>query len=258
MFTKVIRALWGDMSQEELNKFWALSATFFVLIGSYWFMRVMKDPVFTLFVGYKYQPFAKMLSLGSQGGCMQYIISIVAALSVQSYPLLRGGEEDNEINDDEDIDEYEERKIKNRKQRKTANLAHKKWFHPLSDLLTILRAIGAYEHAVFVLGQNPKEFCEQNFLHERSMKEIHQLRLQLSEILESITDSKIEEGCTEMEADERENTNLRIQTNQDLQRSNLQPPTAKTELMLRQIITSGLTDRVATLARSQPLVLEEG
>ena len=202
--------------------------------------------------------FAKMLSLGSQGGCMQYIISIVAALSVQSYPLLRGGEEENEINDDEDIDEYEERKMKNRKQRKTANLAHKKWLHPLSDLLTILRAIGAYEHAVFVLGQNPKEFCEQNFLHERSMKEIHQLRLQLSEILESITDSKIEEGCTEMEADERENTNLRIKTNQDLQRSNLQPPTAKTELMLRQIITSGLTDRVATLARSQPLVLEEG
>merc|ERR1712100_570577 len=112
---------------------------------------------------------------------MQYIISIVAALSVQSYPLLRGGEEENEIN------EYEERKMKNRKQRKTANLAHKKWLHPLSDLLTILRAIGAYEHAVFVLGQNPKEFCEQNFLHERSMKEIHQLRLQLSEILESIT-----------------------------------------------------------------------
>lgn len=61
--SKIIRLLWGDMTAEELKKFWVLSATFFLLIGVYYFLRSMKDPVFSVFVGYKYQPFAKMLSL---------------------------------------------------------------------------------------------------------------------------------------------------------------------------------------------------
>ncbi len=60
---RVIRILWGEMSPEELRKFWILSFTFFLLIGVYYFIRSMKDPVFSIFVGYKYQPFAKMLSL---------------------------------------------------------------------------------------------------------------------------------------------------------------------------------------------------
>lgn len=60
---RVIRLLWGDMTHEELRKFWVLSAAFFLLIGAYWFVRVMKDPVFSSLVGYKYQPFAKLLSL---------------------------------------------------------------------------------------------------------------------------------------------------------------------------------------------------
>ena len=201
--------------------------------------------------------FAKMLSLGTQGGCMPYIITIVASLSVQSYPLLRASEEfdeDDEMSDEEET--AETRRMRSKKQRKTASNAHQRWFHPLSDLLTVLRAVGAYEHAVFVLKQNPTEFCKQNLLHERSMKEIHQLRLQLTEIIESLTDSKIEEGCVEMEADERENTNRRILENHELLSSHLLPPTAKKELILRQIVTSGLSDKVATLARNQLLVFE--
>jgi AAA family ATP:ADP antiporter len=61
--TKVIRFLWGDLTPDELKRFWRLSTIFFVLIGVYWFIRVMKDPVFSLLVGYKYQPFAKIVSL---------------------------------------------------------------------------------------------------------------------------------------------------------------------------------------------------
>jgi AAA family ATP:ADP antiporter len=63
MIFKAIRFLWGEMTTEELKRFWRLSSIFFVLIGSYWFIRVMKDAIFTQFVGYEYQPFAKMVSL---------------------------------------------------------------------------------------------------------------------------------------------------------------------------------------------------
>jgi ATP:ADP antiporter, AAA family len=61
--SNTVRFLWGEMTPEELKKFWILSAIFFLLIGTYWFVRVMKDPVFSNLVGYKYQPFAKLLSL---------------------------------------------------------------------------------------------------------------------------------------------------------------------------------------------------
>jgi AAA family ATP:ADP antiporter len=60
---KPLRALWGDLSTEELSKFSILSAAFFMLIGSYWLLRSMKDAIFTQLVGYKYQPYAKMTSL---------------------------------------------------------------------------------------------------------------------------------------------------------------------------------------------------
>lgn len=61
--TKIIHFFWGEMSKDELKRFWILSATFFLLIGSYWYIRSMKDAVFANLVGYQYQPFAKMVSL---------------------------------------------------------------------------------------------------------------------------------------------------------------------------------------------------
>jgi AAA family ATP:ADP antiporter len=60
---KPLRALWGDLSSEEVSKFSILSAAFFMLIGSYWLLRSMKDAIFSDLVGYKYQPVAKMVSL---------------------------------------------------------------------------------------------------------------------------------------------------------------------------------------------------
>lgn len=61
--TKMVHFFWGEMSKDELKRFWILSATFFVLIGAYWFTRSMKDAVFANMVGYRFQPFAKMVSL---------------------------------------------------------------------------------------------------------------------------------------------------------------------------------------------------
>jgi len=61
--SKITSLFWGEMSKEELKRFGILSATYFFLIGAYWLIRVMKDPIFEVLVGYKYQPFAKMVSL---------------------------------------------------------------------------------------------------------------------------------------------------------------------------------------------------
>jgi ATP:ADP antiporter, AAA family len=60
---KPLRALWGDLSTEELSRFSILSAAFFTLIGTYWLLRSMKDAIFTSLVGYQFQPIAKLVSL---------------------------------------------------------------------------------------------------------------------------------------------------------------------------------------------------
>ena len=60
---KIIRFFWGQMSPDELKRFALLSITFFLLIGTYWYIRSMKDGVFSVLVGYRYQPLAKLISL---------------------------------------------------------------------------------------------------------------------------------------------------------------------------------------------------
>lgn len=60
---RLARALWGNMSIEELKKFGLLALGFFFLIGSYWPLKVLKDVVFINMIGSRYQPDAKILSL---------------------------------------------------------------------------------------------------------------------------------------------------------------------------------------------------
>jgi len=63
MLTNLVRFFWGDLTSDEMKKFGILSAIFFLIIGAYWTLRVMKDAQFAMLVGYKYQPYAKMVSL---------------------------------------------------------------------------------------------------------------------------------------------------------------------------------------------------
>lgn len=63
MFSRIVRALWGDLSKEELKKFSMLSLTFLFIIGTYWLMRPLKDALFMKIVGKLYIPYAKMASL---------------------------------------------------------------------------------------------------------------------------------------------------------------------------------------------------
>lgn len=55
--------LWGDLERHELRRFFFLASIFFLIIGAYWLMRVMKDAQFALLVGYQYEPIAKMVSV---------------------------------------------------------------------------------------------------------------------------------------------------------------------------------------------------
>lgn len=63
MLPKPLRLLWGDLNKAEIERFGILAATFFWIIGTYWMLRVMKNPVFDLLVGFGWQPVAKIASL---------------------------------------------------------------------------------------------------------------------------------------------------------------------------------------------------
>ena len=63
MLPRPLRAVWGELSTEEIKKFGILASIFFVVIGIYWMLKTMKDPIFDLHVGFQYQPWAKIASL---------------------------------------------------------------------------------------------------------------------------------------------------------------------------------------------------
>jgi len=61
--SQLIRFLWGDLTREEYKKFSILAGAMMLIIGNYWMLRVTKDALFNIFVGYKtYGPIAKMVS----------------------------------------------------------------------------------------------------------------------------------------------------------------------------------------------------
>lgn len=55
--------LWGDLSKKEAEKFTLLALTFFLVIGTYWLMRPLKDGLFASIVGRDYLPQAKLVSV---------------------------------------------------------------------------------------------------------------------------------------------------------------------------------------------------
>lgn len=62
LFQKIKKALWGDLSSEDMKQFGMLSLTFAFIIGTYWLMRPLKDGLFFKIVGKMYQPNAKIIS----------------------------------------------------------------------------------------------------------------------------------------------------------------------------------------------------
>ena len=153
--------------------------------------------------------YGRMIALGHQGGCLGYVIAVVAALTVQQLftrvrmrdELEREKKEDTEGEEEEDEEEAgnnsqqrEQRQQRRRQLHEQLTKATQRWQHKDSDLLTYLRVIGGYEFARRDGGSGTKEerkerrrrraqkFCEDNFVRLKAMEDIEQLRAQLTQI----------------------------------------------------------------------------
>ena len=62
---EILRKLYGNFeSRDEVAKFLVLGVAFFLIIGTYWSLRPLKDALFSATVGFEtWQPWAKLLSV---------------------------------------------------------------------------------------------------------------------------------------------------------------------------------------------------
>ncbi|XP_066303356.1 probable ATP-dependent RNA helicase DHX37 [Branchiostoma lanceolatum] len=155
--------------------------------------------------------FSKMLALGEQHGLLPYVISIVAALTVQEIFVLSGtpagGPE-------------EQAGVKHAHSR-IAQLK-KTWAGQgqsllLGDMMVLLRAVGACEFAGCT-----RKFCEENGLRYKAMTEIRSLRALLTNAINTVCPG------------------AKVYVD-----PNMRPPTELQAKLLRQIVLSGLGDRIA-------------
>ncbi|CAG8615222.1 8375_t:CDS:10 [Paraglomus brasilianum] len=186
--------------------------------------------------------FSKMLIIGQQHGCLPYIITIVAALSVgdpfirednldSSKDLEENDKETDEVEDkmrEMEIDEQELAGIDNLDiaEKERRRLRRKKFYEvhmkhagrdPSSDFLKLLNVVGAYEYA----GATDK-FCEENFVRAKTMYETHKLRGQITNI--------VQVNCP--------GANVYVDPK-------MGPPSSLQLKAIRQIITAGFIDQVA-------------
>ncbi|KAJ9094105.1 hypothetical protein QFC19_008057 [Naganishia cerealis] len=178
--------------------------------------------------------FAKMLVIGQQHGCLPYIIAIVSALSVGD-PFLREealglqpedeAEQNRELEEEipelshiksADLQAKEERKAKRRAFYKSQQ-RYMALGNGSSDLFKLVALLGAYDYE----GSNPN-FCGNNFVRAKAIKEIQQLRLQITSI-----------AATQM-------PNAKLDP-----AAKLKPPTDTQLKVIRQILCAGFIDQVA-------------
>ena len=130
--------------------------------------------------------FARILAIGHQRGCLQFIIAIVSALSVNQI-LLTEAQVDilpksppshagDEVQEPRDMEEEERQKTRRRAFKKSrATLAE---LDHLSDALQLLSAVCASAHEPDLVA-----FCRSNFLNHKAILEVDQLRRQITDII---------------------------------------------------------------------------
>lgn len=151
--------------------------------------------------------YAKMLCLGHQERCMEYVIAIVSALTVKE---IFADENDREAGQ---VSKEERRKI-SRLRRTWAGQGDAR---KLGDAMVLLRAVGASEYAGCTV-----KFCAENGLRHKGMVEIRKLRAQLTNSVNLV------------------NPNAKVVLN-----PRMSPPTPVQCKALRQICLSGLGGHVA-------------
>jgi ATP-dependent RNA helicase DHX37/DHR1 len=173
--------------------------------------------------------YGKMLAIGSQHGCLHYVIALVSGLAVgdmfvpESHLDLsqKDLQEDGVYtNEDRLVDTVREQR------RKEYNKARAIFSNqdPTSDVLKLLSAVCAYAYA-----DDEEAFCKEMFLRSRALKEISQLRKQLTDIVRANHPQSIGPHI-----------------------ARLPPPIPKQVKALNQIVASGFTDQVAIRADLSP------
>ncbi|KAK7145529.1 hypothetical protein R3I93_013304 [Phoxinus phoxinus] len=164
--------------------------------------------------------YAKMLALGRQQGCMPYVITIVAAMTVR------------EIFEDFDRpagSEEESTKMAGKKARSVQ--MRRLWAGQgqslqLGDLMVLLGAVGACEFAGCT-----RQFCEENGLRFKAMLEIRRLRGQLTNAVNAV--------CSDAGV---------------YMDNKMAPPTESQVTFLRQIVLAGLGDHIARRVQAEELL----
>ncbi|XP_053727943.1 probable ATP-dependent RNA helicase DHX37 [Synchiropus splendidus] len=164
--------------------------------------------------------YGKMLALGKQQDCLQYVIAVVSAMTVR------------EIFEDLDRPAGSEDENSALVQRR-ARLTQKKrlWAGQgaallLGDLMVMLGAVGACEFA-----GSTQTFCQDNGLRYKAMMEIRRLRGQLTNAVNSV--------CPEIGA---------------FVDPKMAPPTEHQVACLRQVVLAGLGDHLARRVQAEEML----
>lgn len=178
--------------------------------------------------------FAKMLLLAKELDVLEYTIAIVAGLSGHS-PFIhvvdrREKEKDDDDGDGDDVSGDKKNKSDavddmEREWREAEKLRkHAQWFDAESDVLSLLRAAGAYAFA-----GGSSAFCLENQLHDKTMQNMLKLRQQLTRIVNALyaSDAAFEPIALS---------------------PRMAPPDHETQVVLRQIVAAGFLDQVAKRA----------
>uniref|UniRef100_W5KFF5 Activating signal cointegrator 1 complex subunit 3 n=1 Tax=Astyanax mexicanus TaxID=7994 RepID=W5KFF5_ASTMX len=164
--------------------------------------------------------YAKMLALGRQQGCMPYIITIVAAMTVREI----FEELDRPASSEEESSKQASRKARFSQMRRL--WAGQGQSLLLGDLMVMLGAVGACEFAGCT-----SAFCEENGLRYKAMLEIRRLRGQLTNAVNAVcSDAAV---CVD---------------------GKMAPPTESQVVCLRQIVLAGLGDHLARRVQAEELL----
>eukprot|EP01012_Entosiphon_sulcatum_P017545 TRINITY_DN2230_c0_g1_i1.p1 TRINITY_DN2230_c0_g1~~TRINITY_DN2230_c0_g1_i1.p1 ORF type:complete len:1073 (+),score=269.94 TRINITY_DN2230_c0_g1_i1:30-3221(+) len=204
--------------------------------------------------------YARMLDLSNQafqtGNVLRYVLLIVSCLTVITDIFVKvhmpEDEEDDEEADNEDFSEAEkqsrkwlkEKKKLDREKRKKmgqarqAVVAH--YTNPGSDMMTFLKVAQGYLKA-----KDPRQFCRDNFLIEKNMREVAQLREQLVRMVlqQGVEATALPEDDEDLDAEQ-----VALAAEQRKLFDVSAAPAADQEVLIRKVIAGGLVDQVARRA----------
>ncbi|KAF9077697.1 P-loop containing nucleoside triphosphate hydrolase protein [Rhodocollybia butyracea] len=173
--------------------------------------------------------FSRMLVSGQQHKCLPYVVAIVSALSVgdpflHEEALLSSADTEDVDGDAQEIKHLTSAAVRakevlrlRRKQFFTSQHTHSSLGAFTSDIFRILSVVGAYEYAGAGL-----QFCNDHFVRPKAMEEIHKLRAQISNIVETNFPG-LDSGFV----------------------PNLNPPSDLQVKVLRQLLTAAFIDQIA-------------